>query len=199
MITLLLLSHPVSAACDCQWQGPFSWLVDESDTIIHGEVVSHKGNSFDIWVETVLKGKEFQEVVRLWGTMGDDCRAEVKDFPFATHWVFALRKIKHIPDGGFNPSTPNISFGRVGDYELLRCGAYWLKAEGDKVSGNITSIFDWDYAPAMTPIPILLLQDFIDGKANYADIITVSQEVTSPEVMLRQSKKELGIGDEWDH
>ncbi len=51
----------------------------------------------------------------------------------------------------------------------------------------------------MTPVPISLVQKFIDGNASYSDIISVSDEVTSGEAMMRKSKREMGLGDEWDH
>ncbi len=188
-----------AVACTCEWQGPFSWLTDDADAIVLGEVVAQKGNSFDVFVEQVMKGKELRKVVRIWGDRGVDCRAEVERFPIGTRWVFALDAITEIPEGGFNPSTPNISFGRINDYSIPRCGAYWLKAQGDKLSGNITSMFEWEYETDMTSVRIQLIQDFIDGKAGYADIIGESNEITSGDVMMRRSKKEMGIGSKWEH
>jgi hypothetical protein len=197
-VAVLLLS-PKVIACSCEWQGPFSWLTEDSDAVILGKVISHKGNSFDLQVERMLKGKEFLQTVRIWGHQKDDCRAEVASFPADTRWVFALDKIEKIPEGGFDPSTPNISYGRVNDYSLPKCGAYWLRAEGNKLRGNITSIFDWEYEGDMNPVSIETIKNFIDGKASYADIITESNEVTSGDAMMRKSKKQMGIGSEWDH
>jgi hypothetical protein len=186
-------------ACSCEWQGPFSWLTDDADAIILGKVISRKGNSFDIEIESMLKGKEFRETIRIWGQQKNDCRAEIDNFPNGSRWVFALDQIEKIPQGGFDPSTPNISYGRLNDYSLPKCGAYWLKAEGNKVSGNITSIFDWEYEGDMTPVRIDTIKKFIDGEASYADIIAQSNEVTSGDAMMRKSKKQMGIGNEWDH
>jgi hypothetical protein len=197
-LAILLFSSNV-LACGCEWQGPFSWLTDDADAVVLGTVISHKGNSFDIEVERMLKGKEFRQTVRIWGHQKDDCRAEVESFATQTRWVFALDQIEEIPAGGFDPSTPNLSYGRVNDYSLPKCGAYWLKAEGNKVRGNITSIFDWEYEGDMTPVSIETIQNFIDGRASYADIIAESNEVTSGDAMMRKSKKQMGIGNEWDH
>ena len=76
-VAALLLS-PKVLACSCEWQGPFSWLTDDADAIVLGTVIAHRGNSFDIEVERMLKGKEFRQTVRIWGHQKDDCRAEVK-------------------------------------------------------------------------------------------------------------------------
>jgi hypothetical protein len=51
----------------------------------------------------------------------------------------------------------------------------------------------------MTPVAIDTIQTFIDGKADYADIITESNEITSGDAMMRKSKKQMGIGTEWEH
>ena len=45
----------------------------------------------------------------------------------------ALEKIDSVPDDGFNPLTPNISFGREQDYLLSSCGGYFLSANGNAV------------------------------------------------------------------
>ena len=58
------------------------------------------------------------------------CRPEVSEFEAGERYILALKKITKIPDDGFNPSTPNVSFGRIGDYELSSCGGYWLIVKG---------------------------------------------------------------------
>lgn len=193
-LTLLAASAAALAAseCSCEWQGPFSWLVDDADAVIVGKVVSHKGNSMDLSVERVLKGKEYRETVRIWGQWKHLCRAKLSRFPDGSEWMFALARIDQVPRDGFDPSTPNYSYGRNADYALNRCGAYWLKVHDGKVSGNITSIFKWDYAPEMHPVPIDLIKAFIDGRANYADIIGVSGEITSGAAMMRHTRRVLG-------
>ena len=195
-LVLVIVSAPALAdghKCTCDWQGPFSWLTDDADAVIVGKVLSHKGNSMDLSVERVLKGKEYRGRIRIWGRWKNLCqRAKLSRFPDGSQWMFALSRIDKVPRGGFDPSTPDYSYGRKADYVLNRCGAYWLKVHDGKVSGNITSIFKWDYAPEMNPVPIDLIQAFIDGRANYADIIGVSGEITSGAAMMRHTRRALG-------
>lgn len=188
---LALIPAPLMAQCECDWNGPFSWLVDDADALLLGEVVGHSGNSMDVEVMRVMKGKELRQTVRIWGERGDLCRADVDDFAAGGQWLFALRAIDELPPGGFNPETPNVSYGRVGDYALSRCGAYWLRHEDGKLSGNITSVFRWDYAPAMNPVPVDLIQAFVDGEADYADIIGESEEITSKEAWMRHMRERM--------
>lgn len=189
-----------SWACDCEWEGPFTWLVDASDLVVAGEIVATSGNSVDMRVERSLKGAGPEAPIRVWGEYRGDCRADVANFPPGSRWVFILDRIDRVPEGGFSPSTPNVSYGRPGDYALRKCGAYWLRLEDDnRASGNLTSVFEWEWAPEMTPVSLDLLQKFIDGEADYADIIDASDEVTSGEVMLRKTRRAMGLGSEWDY
>ena len=188
---LACFAVPVMAQCECDWRGPFSWLVEDADALLLGEVVAHSGNSMDIEVLRVMKGKEVRQRVRIWGERGDLCRANVDDFAAGGQWLFALQGIDAVPPGGFNPETPNVSYGRVGDYALSKCGAYWLRHEDGKLSGNITSVFRWDYEPAMNPVPVELIQAFVDGEADYADIIGESEEITSKEAWMRHMRERM--------
>ncbi len=188
-------SSAVAAQCECAWQGPFSWLVEDADYIVLGEVVARRGNSFDLRVMLSLRGQSGSDMIRIWGERGGDlCRPDVSLFPVGGQWLFALQEISAIPPGGFNPSTPNISYGRPGDYTLSKCGAYWLEHRDGLLSGNITSLFQWDYAPEMNPVPVSLVQAFIEGEAGYADIIEVSDEVTSKEAWLRKMRQRMREG-----
>lgn len=195
-VTAWLASFPamLSAQCECDWQGPFSWLVDDADYVVLGEVVSSKGNSFDLRVMRSLKGGAKTDTIRIWGERGDLCRPAVSLFPPGGQWLFALQEVTLIPPGGFNPATPSISYGRPGDYALSKCGAYWLAHENGLLSGNITSVFQWDYSPPMNPVPVDLIQAFIDGEADYGDIIELSDEVTSHEVWIRKMRQRLREG-----
>ncbi len=177
--------------CGCQWQGPFSWIVDSSDTIAIVEVISHNGNSMDVTIEQLIKGGHTEPTVRIWGDTGYECRPPVSLFPNQSKWLLALQRIDKLPENGFDPFHPERSFGRQGDYQLPACGAYWLAVDGDKVSGNITSMLEWEWQPKMDPVPISVIIDFINGKAGYADIIGYSNEITSIEEMIRQSKQWL--------
>jgi hypothetical protein len=194
-VWLWTLSTLTFAQCECTWQGPFSWLVDDADYIVLGEVVASRGNSFDLKPMRELKGSQYLDTIRIWGRRGDLCRPDVADFPVGSQWVFALQAITELPAGGFNPGTPDISFGRVGDYAVSKCGAYWLQHHNGTLSGNITSVYQWDYAPKMNPVPVDLLQAFIDGTANYADIIGVSEEITSKEAWMRHMRERMQQGN----
>lgn len=191
---LASFSTLLPAACDCAWQGPFSWLVDNADYVVLGEVVASRGNSFDLQVMRSLKGKASADTIRIWGERGDLCRPDVALFPPGGQWLFALQRITQVPPGGFNPSTPNISYGRLGDYALSKCGAYWLQHQHGLLSGNITSVFQWDYSPRMNPVSVDLIQAFIDGEADYGDIIEVSDEITSSEAWMRKMRQRMREG-----
>lgn len=178
-------------SCGCQWQGPFSWLVDEVDTIAHVTIVNHNDNAMDARIISLYKGQSFDQEIRIWGDRGYQCRPPVSYFETDTQWLLAINKINTIPESSFDPFNPDQSFGRKGDYQLSACGAYWLKIEDNKASGNITSILDWDYNPPMDPVPVKIIADFINGDASFADIIGHSNEITSIEVMMRKSKQWL--------
>lgn len=190
-LLILACSPAIRADCECEWQGPFSWLVDDADSIVLGRVVSSRGNSFDLKVMSTMKGETAGDTIRVWGERGDLCRPDVALFPPGSQWLFALELISEVPPGGFSPGTPNISYGRPGDYALSKCGAYWLEHSEGELAGNITSVYQWDYAPEMNPVPLGLIQAFIDGDADYADIIGVSDEVTSKEAWMRRMRQRL--------
>lgn len=185
-------------ACECDWNGPFSWLVDDADLVALVSMEGGKGNSRDVRVDDILKGQEFEPNIRLWGPYKNQCRANLNQFPVGSRWLVALHRIKEIPAGGFNPNSPNISYGRVNDYSLSKCGAYWLREKNGQLTGNITSVFEWDYDPDMDPVPYEVMADFVDGKAGYTDIIEHSREVTSPEAMMRRSKSAIGRPRAWE-
>ena len=78
----------------------------------------------------------------------------------------ALHRIdEDVPDG-FNPHTPNVSYGRVGDYALSSCGGYWLSQSGDWVTGNLVEAPRWERAPKMTPV-LLIFKETIGMKTMY--------------------------------
>ncbi|GIR90379.1 MAG: hypothetical protein CM15mP89_3840 [Gammaproteobacteria bacterium] len=47
----------------------------------------------------------------------------VDDFPVGSRWIMALAEITEVPEDGFDPSTPNQSYGRPFDFVLSSCGA----------------------------------------------------------------------------
>jgi len=189
---LLVSSH--SYACRCEWQGPFSWVSEEADLIVLARFGdAGRGNSRDILIEDTLRGRSFDDVVRLWGKYKDYCRVNVDTFPAGTRWVLALDKIESLPADGFDPETPSLSYGRLGDYTMSQCGAYWLREKNGTVTGNITTMIPWDWEPLMDPVPYDVIKRFVNGEADYVDIIEHSGEITSKEAMLRRSKEALGL------
>lgn len=200
ILILLFLASSTSFGddCSCRWHGPFSWLTDSADLVALVAVERRHGNSVDVRIDDLVKGTEYESTIRLWGDFGDYCRADWSEFPLGSRWMVALKRIEEVPSDGFRPSTPNYSFGRKGDYALSRCGAYWLREKNGLLSGNITSVFEWDYMPDMDPVPYEVIYDFVQGRADYDDIIEHSGEVTSAEAMLRRSKKAIGRPREWE-
>ncbi len=163
LLVLLFQALPVAAECGCLWQGPFIDVQADTDLVIAGEVVASSGNSIDIRVTRNLRGELYVDTVRVWLDTGDLCRAERDNFPLQTTWVMALDRIDEVPAGGFNPNTPNVSFGRVGDYSLSRCGGYWLRQAENMVSGNLTGGPRWEMAPKMSPILLDLVAGYVSG------------------------------------
>lgn len=179
----MLLTLPAQA-CRCIWEGNFTDLDLDSHTIVVGQVVSHSGNSLDLSVMEVLRGPLYQEQVRVWGAIGNLCRADVKEFEQGSQWLLVLDKIEEIPEWGFNPSTPNFSYGRVGDYELSRCGVYWLKHHNGYLSGNVDDSRRWFYLDRKkSPVSLELVKAFIDGRAD--------KELLAKAAAEREAKQEL--------
>lgn len=175
-ILLLLVNQPALAQCACLWQGSFSDVQATTDLVVSGTVVARKGNSIDLTVNRLLRGDTPPETLRIWLKAADYCRPEADDFPLNSHWVVALEKItKNVP-GGFNPGTPNISFGRIGDYSLSSCGGYWLRQNENRVSGNLIDAPRWDRDPNMTPVLLDLITAFVQGKLDRESLLEASRE-----------------------
>ncbi len=129
------------AECDCLWQGSFVDVQAGADLVVSGTVARAKGNSIDLAVERTLRGSTDAAEIRIWLKTADYCRPEPELFPPGSEWVMALSRIVEDVPGGFNPNTPNVSYGRPGDYSLSSCGGYWLSRSGDWVSGNLVQAF----------------------------------------------------------
>jgi hypothetical protein len=175
-VSLWLASAFASAECDCLWQGSFSEVQADTSLVISGTVTTGKGNSIDLSVDRLLRGEETLDEIRIWLKTGDYCRPEPALFPVGSQWVMALHEIEQDVPGGFNPNTPNVSYGRVGDYSLSSCGGYWLSQSGDWVSGNLVKAPRWVREPKMTPVLIDLLADYIDGKVDADTLLQASRE-----------------------
>ncbi|MAY35132.1 MAG: hypothetical protein CMN84_03425 [Spongiibacteraceae bacterium] len=199
----ILLALPAQA-CRCIWEGNFTDLDLDSHTIVVGQVVSHSGNSLDLSVMEVLRGPLYQEQVRVWGAIGNLCRADVKEFEQGSQWLMVLDKIEEIPEWGFNPSTPNFSYGRVGDYELSRCGVYWLKHRNGYLSGNVDDTRRWFYLDRKkSPVSLELVKAFIDGRADKELLAKAAREPekkqelhTNTRVFLQQQIRDQLIREE---
>ena len=176
---LLALAAPALAqteGCECLWQGPFVEVQEATDLVVSGSVSQVRGNAVDLSVERVLRGQPSQSEIRIWMKTADYCRPEVERFPVGSEWVMALSRIDEQVPGGFNPNTPNISYGRVGDYQLSSCGGYWLKLEDDHVTGALVDSPRWVHDPKMTPVLLDLVAAFVAGEVDAQALLEASRE-----------------------
>lgn len=164
------------AECQCLWEGSFSEVQARADLVISGTVISGKGNSIDLKIDRLFRGDDTHSDIRIWLKTGDYCRPEPELFPHNSQWIMALEEITEIIPGGFNPSTPNISYGRVGDYSLSSCGGYWLNQTENLVTGNLVNAPRWVREPKMTPVLVDLLADYISGHVGLDALIKASTE-----------------------
>ncbi len=181
-LLLLLAVCPPSIACECLWEGSFADITDKVDYISRGRIIQIKGNSMDIEVLDEFRGTSYHEQVRIWLKTGDLCRAEIEEFEIGQEWILALHKIDSVPEGGFNPMTPNISYGRKGDYSLPGCGGYFLPVSDDWVSGPIIDTTKWDFEPKLTPVLTRLIEGYVSGEIDRA----VLKEATEVDPALRE-------------
>jgi hypothetical protein len=174
---LLCLPGPSAfAQCECLWQGSFSDVEADTDLVVSGTVIASQGNSIDLAVSRVLRGQEPPETLRIWLQTADYCRPDVALFPLGTTWLMALEQITDEAPGGFNPNTPNISYGRPDDYTLSSCGGYWLSVSGDRVTGNLVKAPRWERDPPMAPVLVALVVDFVQGRLNSDALLRASRE-----------------------
>ena len=176
LLLLYTLATATHAECECLWQGDFSQVQGETDLVVSASVVSAKGNSIDLAVDQLLRGPTGLEQTRVWLQTGDYCRPPVADFPIGTQWVMALLLIDERVPGGFNPSTPNISYGRIGDYRLSSCGGYWLRQTGNRVTGNLVKAPRWVRDPQMTPVLLDLVAGYVAGTVSREALLEASRE-----------------------
>jgi len=169
------LSFNVHAECECLWEGSFTDVQANTSLVISGTVLSGKGNSIDLQVDRILRGEEKLPSIRVWLKTGDYCRPEPSVFPNDSQWVMALNRIEQEVPGGFNPNTPNISYGRVEDYTLSSCGGYWLSNNEGWVTGNLVKAPRWVREPKMTPVLLDLLAAFVAGDVGVDALIEASK------------------------
>lgn len=173
---LLVVAPLLRAECECLWQGSFSEVQGETSLVVAGEVIERRGNSIDLSVREQLRGTPRADPIRIWLQTGDYCRPEAERFPIGSRWVMALQRIEDDVPGGFNPNTPNISYGRIGDYQLSSCGGYWLKWEGDAVTGNLIDAPRWNHEPKMTPVLLEVVSAFVAGRIDSDALLQASRE-----------------------
>ena len=176
LFALLLGSSASQAECECLWQGSFAEVQGDTDLVISATVIGAKGNAIDLSVDRQLRGHAHREDIRVWLKTGDYCRPEVELFPIGSQWVMALYRIdEDVPDG-FNPNTPNYSYGRIGDYRLSGCGGYWLALSDEWVTGNLVKAPRWDHNPDMSPVLLDLVQEYVNGEVSADALLQASQE-----------------------
>ena len=176
--SVLALATPSTASeCECLWEGSFVEVHPVTDRVVSGTVISTKGNSIDMGVERDLRGGDAFDIIRIWLKSEDyPCRPEVESFPPESTWIMALDKIEEVPEDGFNIDTPNISFGRVGDYTLSACGGYWLSRTGPVVTGNLVKAPRWDHEPQMTPVLVEVVANHVAGRIDDEAVLEASRE-----------------------
>ena len=173
---LLLGTGHAMAECECLWKGAFSDVQADTQLVLSGTVLSTKGNSIDLLINRTLRGEIHSDDVRIWLQTADYCRPPVSEFPVGSQWVMALHKITKKVPGGFNPNTPSVSYGRVGDYRLSSCGGYWLSQSEQWVSGNLIQAPRWVREPKMTPVLLDLLAQYVDGEVPAEALLQASKE-----------------------
>ena len=172
----LLAGATASADCECLWQGSFTEVQAGTDLVVSATVTAGKGNSIDLKLDRTLRGPAPEQGIRVWLKTGDYCRPEPELFPVGSQWVMALQQINEEVEGGFNPHTPNVSYGRVGDYSLSSCGGYWLSQRDNWVTGNLVNAPRWVREPKMTPVLLDLVADYVAGKVSVQALLQASRE-----------------------
>ncbi len=208
LLLLALLCHAGPAlACSCIWQGNFADIDKDGATIVLGTVISHKGNSMDLLVDEVIKGKLYQEEIRIWGDTGLLCRAKLDNFPDDSEWLLVLDPIKEVPEDGFNPNTPNISYGRVGDFSLKRCGVYWLEHRNAYLRGNVDDDKRWLYIDKKkSPVSLELIRRFLSGSIDKSVLAEAAKSpakktelLTDTRVFLMQQQREEALREQLEN
>jgi len=174
--------------CTCLWQGSFVDVQADTDVVVAGTVREIKGNAMDLTIEQKLRGDPFFDEIRIWLKDRNYCRPTVDTFPVGSRWVMALTRIREVPAGGFDPLTPNRSYGRVGDYILSECGGYWLSVTGEAVTGNLVDAPRWSREPEMQPVLIPLIEAFVQGRADTQDLRDAAQEDPAVDALMLDTR-----------
>ena len=195
---LLLVSAAARSECACLWQGSFADVQGDTDLVVAGEVQAVKGNALDLRVVDELRGLAYLDTIRIWLHTRDYCRPSIDGFPVGSRWVMALDKIRTVPADGFDPGTPNQSYGRPGDYILSNCGAYWLNYSGEAVTGNLIDAPRWAREVAMRPVLLALLKAYVRGDADREALKQASAKDPALDELLLDTKAFLRGDDALD-
>lgn len=190
-----LIPLPGRAECGCLWQGSFADVQGQTDLVVAGTVTQRKGNSIDIAIERTLRGEGWRERLRVWLQTGDYCRPPAEDFPEGSRWVLALERINAVPEDGFNPATPNQSYGRKGDYILSSCGGYWLRWTGQAVTGNLVDGPRWARETEMTPVFLDVLEAYVSGTIGRDALREASREDPKRRELMLDTRQFLFHGE----
>ena len=173
----LALPDATGADCGCLWEGSFSEVASKTDLVVLAEVQAIKGNAVDLVPEQVLKGEFWLDTLRIWMQTRDYCRPPADDFPVGSRWIMAISQIQEVPEGGFDPYTPNQSFGRPYDYTLSSCGGYWLRVNGSTATGNLVPGMPRFYhQPDMSPVLVDLVTGYLRGTISTEALTEASRE-----------------------
>ena len=190
--SLEVVANEAPDSCQCLWQGSFTEVAPTSNLVVVGEVAAVLGNAVDLNIEQISLGPDWLTTIRVWTKNGDYCRPPPEQFPPGSRWMLALEKITALPEGGFDPSTPNQSFGRVGDYALSACGGYFLEVYGNTATGNLLPDMPrWAYDPKMNPVLIDLISSYLDGSLPIESLQEASQEDPAARELLLDTKSFL--------
>ncbi len=197
LLAIALLFSQQALSCKCLWQGSFSKAYKKADLIVSGTIVASKGNSADFTIERThfdrgIGFTEFKPTIRVWGDNGELCRPKIEAFPVGTQWVMSLSKITGDIPGGFNPNTPNISYGRTNDYYLSKCGANWLKLEEGLVTGNLVKGSRWEWEnKTMNPVLLELIDAYINDIIPEQALIEAAKPLTETKKLMEETKRFL--------
>ena len=179
MLAAPAVSQPdaTGADCGCLWEGSFSEVAPSADLVVLGEVQSVKGNAVDLVPEQLLKGEFWLDTLRVWMQTRDYCRPPADDCQVGSRWIMALSEITEVPEGGFDPSTPNQSYGRPFDFVLSSCGGYWLRVNGGTAVGNLVPGMPRFYhQPDMSPVLVDLVAAHLKGTVSTEALTEASRE-----------------------
>ena len=175
----LAVSQPDATGvdCVCLWEGSFSEVASTTDLVVLAEIQAIKGNAVDLVLEQVLQGESWLDTLRVWMQTRDYCRPPADNFPVGSRWIMALSQIQEVPEGGFDPSTPNQSFGRPYDYTLSGCGGYWLRVNGSTATGNLVpGMTRFYHQPDMSPVLVDLVTGYLMGTISTEALTEASRE-----------------------